>query len=60
MILLDLGAGVFETATVDTNILLWKKEKSSNVITNIISLEKNSILSIKKTDYQGNRIKIIA
>ena len=29
-ILIDLGPGVFETATVDTNILLFQKEKAEN------------------------------
>ncbi len=55
MILIDLGAGVFETASVDTNILLWKKEKNNNGVTNVISLEKNSILTIKQTDYKQMR-----
>lgn len=52
LILLDLGAGVFETASVDTNVLLWKKEKNGNAVTNAISLEKNSIMDIRKTDYK--------
>ena len=52
LILLDLGAGVFETASVDTNVLLWKKEKNGNAVTNAISLEKNSIMAIRKTDYK--------
>ena len=37
-ILIDLGAGVFESATVDTNILLTKKNNKSQKLTKVATL----------------------
>lgn len=48
--LIDLGEGIFETATVDTNILFLKKEKKENFKSYGASIKnsKDSILKIKE------------
>ena len=38
--LIDLGAGIFEAAVVDSNILLLKKKKSINIYLNCLDLSK--------------------
>ena len=35
ILLIDLGSGVFDSATVDTNILMIKKEPYQNILTKI-------------------------
>ncbi len=52
--LIDLGAGVFESATVDTNILLWDKTKyigtTESVSSNDINKMKFTVQSFRKDD----------
>ncbi len=43
-ILIDLGPGIFSTATVDTNILLVQKTKSRNTALKAITLTKDKYL----------------
>lgn len=70
-ILIDLGAGVFESATVDTNILLTKKSKKQkatkvailttdidNLHFNEMSLSKNDIWNIKSSGLASIKDKI--
>ncbi len=44
LLLIDLGAGVFESATVDTNILMFEKnnEKNKNIQVKAVTYQKNN------------------
>jgi hypothetical protein len=53
-LLIDLGSGVFKSATVDTNILLVQKDKSNNEI-NAVSLEAN-VEEVNLNKYVRNNI----
>jgi hypothetical protein len=48
ILLIDLGPGVFESATVDTNILLIQKQKTSQIQLKALTLQKQHNLSIEE------------
>jgi hypothetical protein len=45
LLLIDLGPGIFESATVDTNILLIQKAKNKNQLKAITYTDKNKTIS---------------
>jgi len=48
ILLIDLGPGVFESATVDTNILLIQKQKTTNIQLQALTLQKQPNVSIEE------------
>lgn len=50
-LLLDLGSGIFESATVDTNILIIEKESNKNELQAITINDKREILNLKQNDF---------
>ncbi len=52
LILIDLGPGVFDRATVDTNILIVENSKPENVKLKAITLQKGQeLMNLKKEDF---------
>lgn len=51
ILLLDLGAGIFETATVDTNILLIENAENKRKTKAITLKEKKNIQKLNKSDF---------
>ena len=49
--LIDLGEGVFETATVDTDIIIWSKKPYAST-TQVLSLSQKNILSVNDSDFR--------
>ncbi|SFF41844.1 Eco57I restriction-modification methylase domain-containing protein [Thermoflexibacter ruber] len=47
-LLIDLGPGVFESATVDTNILLVQKQKPAQIQLQAVTLQKQANVSIEE------------
>lgn len=54
--LLDLGSGVFDSATVDTNIILVQKEKNQDNLSVIVLENKKEIPNLKRDKFSYLKI----